>query len=105
MQILQSFNPFLPVELSIFIVWRCSFLVSGVSGECLQFYCTVAYLSTFRNFHGGNSTQIDIFDPFFLQLRALGKSLGISMGETFFLLTSRLRHNNKKHSFQELLTV
>ena len=105
MQIILSFNPFLPVELSIFIVWRYSFLVLGVSGERLHFYCTVAYLSTFRNFHRGDSAQINIFDPFFLQLSVLGKSLGISMGETFFLLTSRLRHNNKKHSFQELLTV
>ena len=53
-----------------------------------------AYLSTFRNFHGGDSARIDVFDPFFLRLSGPGKSLGISMGETFFLLTSRLRHNN-----------
>ena len=53
------------------------------------------YLSTFRNFHGGDSARIDVFDPFFLRLSAPGKSLGISMGETFFLLTSRLRHNNE----------
>ena len=62
-----------------------------------------AYLSTFRNFHGGDSARIDVFDPFFGRLSALGKSLGISMGETFFILSSRLRHN--KLSFQELLTV
>ena len=43
------------------------------------------YLSTFRNFHGGDSARIDVFDPFFLRLSTLGKSLGISMGETFFL--------------------
>ena len=54
----------------------------------------LAYLSTFRNFHGGDSARINVFDPFFHRLSALGKSLGISMGETFFLLTSRLRHNN-----------
>ena len=42
----------------------------------------------------GKTARIDVFDPFFQRLSALGKSLGISMGETFFLLTSRLRHNN-----------
>ena len=58
------------------------------------------YLSTFRNFHGGDSARIDVFDPFFLRLSARGKSLGISMGETFFLLTIRLRHNNKNIHFK-----
>ena len=53
-----------------------------------------SYLSTFRNFHGGDSARIDVFDPFFRRLSPLGKSLGISMEETFSLLTSRLRHNN-----------
>ena len=58
------------------------------------------YLSTFRKFHGGDSARSDVFDPFFLRLSARGKSLGISMGETFFLLTIRLIHNNKNIHFK-----
>ena len=32
-----------------------------------QIFCLAGppYLSTFRNFHGGDSARIDVFDPFF----------------------------------------
>ena len=50
----------------------------------------ITYLSIFRNFHGGDSARIDIFGPFFLRLSAGGKSLEISMGETFSYLQSGL---------------
>ena len=39
----------------------CLLSLKAVNGKTAD-----SYLSTFRNFHGGDSARIDVFDPFFL---------------------------------------
>ena len=85
-------------------IWNLCFVINlTMDGNLAVTLATIPV--NFPKFSWGRQRANRHFWPIFLRLSARGKSLGISMGETFFLLTIRLRHNNKEHSFQELLTV
>ena len=49
-----------------------------------------AYLSTFRNFHGGDSARIDVFDPFFFTTKRGENLLEFPWARHFSYLQSGL---------------
>ena len=51
-------------------------------GHCCK---TTPYLSTFRNFHGGDSARIDVFGPFFFTTKRAGNIFRNFHGGDIFL--------------------
>ena len=70
-----------------------SLILSSHLFFCLPLFLfpfTVPYLSTFRNFHGGDSGQIDVSDPFFFTTKRWENLLEFPWGRHFSYLQSGL---------------